>query len=168
MSDPFDYDAFSSYFMANYEAIAATSSSMNDAVSTVLTEGTPESILALMASADSELARLTQALNIKINLLQDLKLKIQAVIEVLGEEAQEERATELYAFVYATKGALTSFSEELALAVNQWLSSMGSDNEAFELMNGLTNMELTNAAVLRQTYRKTTRLRMGMPLSVGD
>lgn len=153
-SDPFDLYTFQTYFAANYKTIAGISNLMADAASNVLIEQTPESILNLMASADIELGRLVQALNIKISLLQELKDKIQAVIEALGTENEGARSLELYAFVYATKGALTSFSDELADTVNQWLESMGSDVEAFEFMNGLTSLELTNAAVLRQTYRK--------------
>ncbi len=142
-----DLPTFQIYLMENAAQITGISKAMALALQRVMTEQNEAAIQALMQAGDAELSRLAQALDIKINLLQTLKTKIEEVVQ--GGSGEE-----LFLYIYAAKGAFTSYSEELALQIGTWLASLGTDMDAFEQMNGLVSMELINAAMIRQTYRK--------------
>ncbi|MDD4000121.1 MAG: InlB B-repeat-containing protein [Bacilli bacterium] len=146
---------FQVYLQNNAAAIMDISEQMASAVETVFVLPSSESIEALMQAADGELAKLSQALDIKIYLLQDLKNKIEATV------INPDLGASLFAYVYAAKGAFASYSDELSLQIGLWLASMGEDLQAFESMNSMVSFELVNAAMLRQSYRNNQPTKNG-------
>lgn len=132
------------YLTENFVALASISTEMATAL--ISLDGTPESIAALMAAADTTLGRLGQALNIKIDILATFKSLIDATIA-----NPEVNGPALYLYTFVMKGALMVYSDLLAQELQNWLADT-SDLDALSSMFSFADLAQQEAVRLKASF----------------
>lgn len=141
-----NFEALAAYLLEKGSAIAAISTPLQIALYNLQVNPNEDSINSLISTVDYELSRISQALNIRLEILKDFKNKIE---DAIGDPST---GTSLFIYTYAVKGALTAFSTQLASRVTTWLASGGSDLDALSEMFSIADLEESEAQRIKMAF----------------
>ena len=154
---------FFAYLESNAAKLSGISPALALAIQAVYNNPGQDTIDALLLASQAELSVLGTALDLKIAILQELKVRIEAVV---SEEPGS--GDELFRYLFITQGAYAGYLEELSAAVDEWVSLIkngSTDQEAIldalQRINSYANFELNNSAQIRHSFRKDHPTKQG-------